>query len=92
MTLVGRTEGFSDGSVHFAGDLARNIAAGDEYYLSFLDQCDAYLAARRGSTCRKSLPRATCWMIRRAWASPLERLDLTEANVSTIIWGDGLQA
>ncbi|MDE0522800.1 MAG: NAD(P)/FAD-dependent oxidoreductase [Boseongicola sp.] len=88
MTLVGRTEGFSDGSVHFAGDLSRNIAAGDEYYISFLDQCDAYLAANgldlpEEPAARELLDDPECV------ASPIDRLDLAGANVSTVIWATG---
>ncbi len=88
MTLVGRTEGFSDGAMRFAGDLARNIAAGDGYYLSFLDQCDAYLAANgidlpEEPAARDLLDDPECL------ANPVERLNLKEANVSTIIWATG---
>ena len=44
MTLVGRTESFWDGVMHFATDLADNIAHGDANYLSVLDEADAYIA------------------------------------------------
>ncbi len=88
MTLLGRTEGFSDGTVHFAGDLARNIAAGDEHYLSFLSQCDAYLVANgidlpEEPAARELLDDPECL------ANPFDRLNLAEANVSTIIWATG---
>ena len=88
MTLVGRTERFSDGAMNFAGDLAGNIAAGDKYYLSFLDQCDAYLAANgidlpEEPSARDLLGDPECL------TNPVERLNLKEANVSTIIWATG---
>ena len=41
MTLVGRTQSFKDGVMHFAPDLADNLAGGDESYLSLLDDADA---------------------------------------------------
>lgn len=47
MRLVGRAEGYADGVMRFAGDLADNVALGDADYLSVLDEADAY-AAREG--------------------------------------------
>ena len=44
MTLVGMTRNFDDGVMHFASDLAGNIALGDANYLSMLDEADAYVA------------------------------------------------
>src|SRR5690625_2721254 len=43
IALVGRTEGYRDGVVSFAGDLAENIARGDANYLSLLAEADAYV-------------------------------------------------
>ncbi len=39
ITLLGRAGPFTDGMMHIAPDLARNIAAGDANYLSVLDSC-----------------------------------------------------
>jgi len=44
MQLVGMTRHFSDGVMHFAPDLAENVAAGDANYLSVLDEADAYVS------------------------------------------------
>src|SRR5215471_14111231 len=44
MSLMGRAETFKDGVMHFAPDLATNIARGDADYLSLLDAADAYVA------------------------------------------------
>lgn len=46
MTLLGRTEGYRDGALHFAPDLARNLDAGDANYISLLDEADAYIARK----------------------------------------------
>jgi putative flavoprotein involved in K+ transport len=46
VTLVGRAEGFGDGAMRFAPDLASNLAQGDANYLSFLDAADAYVAQK----------------------------------------------
>ncbi len=44
MTLVGRTQEFKSGVMHFAPDLARNVANGDANYLSVLNEADAFVA------------------------------------------------
>lgn len=44
VTLLGRTETFSNGSLRFAPDLAENIAKGDANYLEMLGEADAYIA------------------------------------------------
>ena len=88
MTLVGRTQSYADGALSFSPDLAANIAAGDENYLSMLDECDAY-AARNGldlpeePDARVIDPDPDC--IR----NPLQKLDLNEAGVTTILWATG---
>ena len=43
ITLVGRTESFKNNVIHFATDLADNIARGNSYTLSLLDEADAYV-------------------------------------------------
>ena len=47
MTLVGRTDSFEQGVMHFASDLANNLVQADASILSLLDEADAY-AARNG--------------------------------------------
>ncbi|MBJ6722890.1 NAD(P)-binding domain-containing protein, partial [Bacillus sp. PR5] len=41
--LVGRTEGYSDGKLTFADDLAKNIEEGNKSYLNTLDVIDRYI-------------------------------------------------
>ncbi|WP_299844663.1 NAD(P)/FAD-dependent oxidoreductase [uncultured Roseovarius sp.] len=88
MTLVGRTQGYVDGVLSFAPDLAANVAAGDEYYLSMLDECDAYVA-RNGidlpaePEAREIAPDPDCL------TNPLSSLNLQEAGVTTILWATG---
>src|SRR4051794_32774240 len=43
ITLLGRTESYSDGVVFLRGDLAENLARGDANFLSVLDEADAYV-------------------------------------------------
>ena len=90
MTLLGRTEGFGDGRLSFAPDLAANIKRGDANYLSVLDQADAYLM-RNGLTlpdepeARLIGPDPACM------TDPIPSLDLAKAGITTILWATGYQ-
>ncbi|WP_411036934.1 flavin-containing monooxygenase [Shinella sp. BYT-45] len=88
MTLLGRAETFEEGVMHFAPDLARNIALGDANYLSLLDQADDY-ASRNGldlpeePEARRMEPDPACV------TDPVLALDLGAVGVTTIIWATG---
>lgn len=88
MTLVGRTERFSNGVMEFAPDLVRNIERGDANLLALLDEADAW-AERNGldlppdPEARAILPAPDCMR------QPLSQLDLQAAGVSTILWATG---
>jgi putative flavoprotein involved in K+ transport len=88
MTLVGRTESYSNGLLYFADDLADNIRKGDANYLSVLDEADAYIA-RNGLDLppepeARVFPDDPDCVIH-----PLRQLDLAEAGIGTIIWATG---
>ena len=88
MTLAGRTKGFSDGAIHFAPDLAQNIAEGDRDYLAVLDEADAY-AAREGLDLPED-PGARSLGAGQPWvAEPILRLDLAAAGITSIVWATG---
>jgi putative flavoprotein involved in K+ transport len=88
MLLVGRAEAFKDGVMHFAPDLANNIARGDADYLSTLDAADAY-AARAGlglpeePDARKTEPDPACV------TDPIREVDLADAGITSIVWATG---
>jgi len=88
MTLVGRTESFKDGVMHFATDLADNIAQGNANTLSVLDEADAYVA-RNGldlpqePEARKVGPDPQCV------TDPILQLNLAEAGITSVIWATG---
>ena len=88
MTLVGMTKSYKDGVVSFVSDLADNIAQGDAYYLSVLDEADAYIV-RNGldlpeePEARNIEPDPDCV------TNPVLELDLAEAGVTSIIWATG---
>lgn len=88
MTLLGRTEAFAGGTLHFAPGLADNIARGDANYLSVLDEADAY-AARNGldlpeePEARQIGPDPACI------AEPILELNLADAGIASIVWATG---
>lgn len=88
VTLVGRTQGFVDGALRFAPDLATNVANGDANYLALLQEADEYVE-RNGldlpeeREAHELLPDPECI------ANPLAELDLAAAGVTTILWATG---
>ncbi len=88
ITLVGRTQSFKDGVMSFAPDLAKNIANGDENYLSMLDDADAYIERNsldlpEEPEARQFKPTPDC--VR----NPTLELDLENAGVRSILWATG---
>ena len=88
MTLVGRTQAYRDGVLSFAADLADNIAAGDAYYLSMLEQADAY-AARNGLDLPEEPEAYNIDPDPDCVTHPLRELDLAAAGVTSIVWATG---
>jgi putative flavoprotein involved in K+ transport len=88
MTLLGRAEGWADGRMSFAPDLARNIARGDANLLSVLDSADEW--ARRNGMDLPEDPEARVIPPDPPCVSdPILELDLAEAGVTTILWATG---
>lgn len=91
ITLVGRTASWENGVLRFNDDLAANIAAGDDDYLSLLDQADAYVESNgldlpEEPSARILGPEPECV------TSPVLELDLAAAGVTTIVWATGFRA
>jgi len=88
ITLVGRTESFNNNVMYFATDLADNIARGNAYTLSLLDEADAYVV-RNGldfpeePEVRKVEPNPPCV------TNPVLELSLTEVGITSILWATG---
>jgi len=88
LKLVGRTASFDNGVVRFNDDLATNICAGDDNYLSLLDFADQYVA-RNGldlpeePLARELLSDPECM------TNPTLELDLKKLGITTIIWATG---
>ncbi len=86
--LLGRAQGFADGAMRFAPDLARNLAEGDATYLSLLDAADAYAEREKldlpeEPEARVIDPDPPCV------TDPILRLDLREAGIGAIVWATG---
>jgi putative flavoprotein involved in K+ transport len=90
MTLLGRTEAFHDGAMRFAPDLAANIAGGDAYYLSLLDEADAY-AARNGLDLPQDPEARSIGPDPAAVTDPVLELTLADAGITSIVWATGFQ-
>jgi putative flavoprotein involved in K+ transport len=88
LTLLGKATSFADGELHFAPDLADNLARGDADYLALLDEADAYVSEHGldlppEPSARNILPDPECV------TTPILALNLADAGVSTIIWATG---
>lgn len=88
IVLVGRTEGFESGVMHFADDLARNVRAGDASYLSVLDQADAFVA-RNGLDLPEEPEARIIGPDPECMIHPVRSLDLAGAGITSIIWATG---
>ena len=91
MTLVGRTERFKDGVMHFAPDLARNVAQGDANYLSVLDEADAFVA-RNGLDLAEEPEARIIGPDPECMTDPIRELNLANAGITAIIWATGFSA
>lgn len=91
LTLLGKTDAFSNGVLSFAPDLAESLAHGDRNYLSVLDEADAYVA-RNGldlpeePEARSISPDPACV------TTPILHLNIREAGITGIIWATGFAA
>ena len=86
--LLGRTHSVKKNVIRFEPDLAKNIANGNSYTLSLLDQADEYVI-RNGldfplePEAREVLPDPDCVK------NPILEIDLKEAGINSIIWATG---
>ena len=88
MVLTGMTQDYQNGTLTFAADLSKNIAAGDASYLSMLDQADAYIA-RNGIDLPEEPEARSIRADPNCITDPLQELNLAEAGVTSIIWATG---
>lgn len=90
VTLVGRTEAVQDNRLHFADDLADNLAAGDASLHKLLAEADAYVTAQGldlppEPEAYAQLPDPDCV------TEPLRSLDMKASGLGSIIWATGFK-
>jgi putative flavoprotein involved in K+ transport len=88
MTLVGRAQGYSDGAMTFAPDLAANLAKGDADYLAVLNEADAY-ATRNALNLPPEPAAKIIGPDPDCVTNPILSLNLAEADITSIIWATG---
>nr|WP_320136613.1 NAD(P)/FAD-dependent oxidoreductase [uncultured Amphritea sp.] len=88
LNLVGRTESFSNGVVRFNNDLAANIKAGDDNYLSLLARADAYIA-NNGLDLPEEPEAHTLLPDPECMTNPILEMNLAEKGITSIIWATG---
>lgn len=88
INLVGLTSSYEAGIVHFARDLADNIAFGDADYLALLQLADKYIE-RNGLTLPEEPQAHILGPVPDCATDPLLELDLAAAGVTSIVWATG---
>jgi len=88
IVLLGTTQSFVNGTVHFADDLIKNVENGDQNYLNLLDEADRYVAANgldlpEEPEARQFPESPDCLK------SPISHIDLAKENITNIIWATG---
>ncbi|MEM6939961.1 MAG: NAD(P)/FAD-dependent oxidoreductase [Pseudomonadota bacterium] len=86
--LLGMTAHYDRGTLHFAGDLKRNLDAGDANYLSVLDEADRFIA-RAGLKLppepeARNIPEDPACVV-----EPIRSLDLAREGIGTVLWATG---
>ena len=88
ISLLGRAQSFKNNVMYFAPDHTKNIAGGNAYTLSLLDQADDYVI-RNGLNfplepeAREVLPDPECV------TNPILEINLEEAGINSIVWATG---
>ena len=88
ITLLGRTDRFENGALHFAPDLRTNIESGDTNYLCMLDEADAYIT-RNGLDLPEEPQARTFGPDPDCVTNPIFALDLAAAGVTSVVWAVG---
>ncbi len=88
MKLVGMTKEYANGKLLFEADLAKNIAEGDENYLSLLAEADAYVEQEKLDFPEEEQAKIVA-QDPECLTDPTLEIDLAVANIQTIIWATG---
>jgi putative flavoprotein involved in K+ transport len=88
VTLLGNAGRFQDGALHFAPNLATNIANGDANYRSVLRDADAYVKAK-GLDLPEEPDAYKIGADPECMIHPILQLNLAAAGITSIIWATG---
>ena len=88
VTLLGMTEAYAAGKLHFADDLRLNLAKGDANYLPVLDEADAYVE-RHGLDLPEEPDACAIPPDPDCVRDPVREMDLGKAGIGTILWATG---
>ena len=88
MVLLGMTGAYDNGTLSIADDLARNIADGDENYLSLLAEADAYVEAN-GLDLPLEEDAKIIGADPKCLTYPIRSINLAERGIKTVIWATG---
>ena len=86
--LAGMTQSFRDGVLTFAPDLAENVRAGDESYLSLLREADEFVALN-GLDLPTEPEAHKLGDDPADLTTPIAELNLNEVGVTSIVWATG---
>lgn len=88
MNLVGMTKAYSDGRISFEADLAKNVAEGDDNYLSLLAEADAWVK-KEGADYPAEEEAKIIGSDPDCLTNPTLDIDLGAEGITTIIWATG---
>jgi putative flavoprotein involved in K+ transport len=88
ITLTGRIVAARDGVLDIAPDLAKSLADGDAYYVTFVDMLDAHVE-RHGLNLPGDPAARAMLADPPSVTTPLQRLDLAKEGISAVIWATG---
>ena len=88
MKLVGLTQSYKNGVMHFADDVKHNIVEGDANYLSVLQEADLYIE-QNGIDLPLETEAHEIDADPDCVSNPIRELNLSEAGITSIIWATG---
>ncbi len=91
MQLVGMTQQYDNGVLHFADDLAGNITHGDNSLLNMLREADEYVQ-RNGLDLPLEEESKVIIADPECVVNPVRQLDLEESGIKSVIWATGYRS
>ena len=90
VTLVGRTDSYAKGILHFQDNLKENVDGGDANYKEMLDAADAYVE-RTGLDLPEEPEARNVWPEPACLKDSVRSIDLAKEGITSIIWATGFR-